>query len=48
MRSITARLAEPRLRLVARVAYYLAVLVAVVIVASLTGHADVQYVYQGF
>jgi len=35
-------------RTLARVVYYLAILVAVAAVASLTGRVDVAFVYQGF
>ena len=45
MRSTTA---DAWLRACARVVYYLAILVAVAVVASLTGRVDVAFVYQGF
>ena len=42
------RLDDARVRVVARVLYYVAILVAVAVVASYAGRVETPYVYQGF
>ena len=48
MRSITTRFADPRLRFVVRVLYYVAILVAASVVTRVTDRATVQYIYQEY
>ena len=48
MRSITIRFADERLRLAARVLFYLAILVATTVVTRVTDRATVQYIYQEY
>jgi hypothetical protein len=48
MRSVTTRFADERVRLVVRVLYYLAILVAASVVTRVTDRATVQYIYQEY
>jgi hypothetical protein len=48
MRFITTRFADERLRLAARVLYYLLILVAASVVTRVTDQATVQYIYQEY
>ncbi len=48
MRFITTRFTDERLRLAARVLYYLLILVAASVVTRATDHATVRYIYQEY
>jgi len=48
MPSITTRFADPRLRLVARTCYYLAILFTVLVLHSRGAFMTPGFVYQGF
>ena len=48
MRFITTRFADERVRLVARVVYYLLILIAASVVTRVTDHATIRYIYQEY
>jgi hypothetical protein len=48
MRFITTRFADERLRLAARIVYYLLILIAASVVTRVTDHATIRYIYQEY